>query len=111
MSSHSTTNSSLPAAAVTGSINKMKAEVFSDELAVAMGAPAWRSTEATLSAELLLPQPNPLRLYDLVVGSSVIGARRRALGQIEASLAAAVKRSKPLTSALNEIEELDLFVI
>lgn len=101
-------SSSTTAAGACTSVNRIKAAVFADELATAMGSPSWRATEAALSAELLLPQPDPLRIYDLIINSSVMRARRLVLGQVEPTLAAVVNRSKPLASALNEVEDFRL---
>ena len=76
---------------------------YSDQLTRALDTPAWRATEAALLAEMGAAAPRPLLLMEHLTNSSIIGARKLALGQRkgDSELTRLLSLSKPLAQAID----------
>ncbi|OUT54116.1 MAG: hypothetical protein CBB71_23325 [Rhodopirellula sp. TMED11] len=92
-----------------GSSSKPAAiSLYSDALTLLLDSNlpgGWRTTEAALLAELALAVPNSLRIMELLTNSSVVGARRLALGQFgtDSETARLLSLSKPLSKAIDHL--------
>jgi hypothetical protein len=83
---------------------RSRSDIFTDELTLALSSPAWRATETALLNIMKQPEPKPIEIHDTLMASSVLGARRLALGRTDGSLAELLKLSKPLARALTHLK-------
>ena len=82
-----------------------KNDLYADEIAAALGTAAWHAMEAQLLAELAQPEPNSLRIHDILMASGVRGVRRLALRFRDWTNLPLVANSKPLAKALETLRD------